>query len=551
MLELLRIHDLALIEDLEMEFAPGMNVLTGETGAGKSFILKALNFLTGEKLGTDLVRPGKEKAMVEALFVLDGEERILRRELSAENGRSRIYLDDRLCSQETVRDLRPHLLLHTSQHGQQKLLQPAFQAAILDDYLARPDLLQKKDLLVKELADCAARLANLEQARAALEARRDLLEYQQREISKVSPKPGEEEELESRRAAVRNQAGITENAASALGALHGEGEGNGLFRSLGVLEKAASALSGMLDDFSDTPDALADIRATLQDIDALLRRAARSADQKADLEAVESRLYELAQLKRKLKRPFDSIMALQREIEENLDFLDSCGLDKAKLEEEEQALADRLAALLAELNPARQKAATALSAALQDELKELGFSEHVRVLFEFTPQQLHPGREDCVELRPRLFWQPNPGQTPQPLDRIASGGELSRFLLAVVSLMSKTAPERPTLIFDEVDAGVGGVTLNRVAESLGRLAAARQMLLITHWPQLASRAERHFTVHKEVRDGQTYTRCTRLAEGNTAAELARMAGEESATQPATKPTGHTAGQQPLLPPRDE
>ena len=528
MLELLRIHDLALIEDLEMEFAPGMNVLTGETGAGKSFILKALNFLTGEKLGTDLVRPGKDRAVVEALFVLDGEDHILRRELAAETGRSRVYLNDRLCSQETVRDLRPHLILHTSQHGQQKLLQPAFQAAILDDYLARPDLLEEKDRLVKALAGCAARMADLDRARAALEDKRELLEYQRREIDKVAPKAGEEEELESRRAAVRNQTGIAENAASALAALHGDDEGSGLLRSLGQLEKAVTALAGMLDEFADTPDALADMRAVLQDIDALLRRAARNADQTADIEAIESRLYELAQLKRKLKRPLDSIVALQREIEENLDFLDRCGLDRAKLEAEEQEQADALAALLAELNPARQTAADALAKALQEELKELGFSEHVRVIFDFSPQALRPGRDDCTELRPRLFWQPNPGQPPQPLDRIASGGELSRFLLAVVSLMSKTATERPTLIFDEVDSGVGGLTLNRVADSLARLASARQMLLITHWPQLAARADRHFTVRKEVREGQTYTRCALLANDAIAAELARMAGDEDA-----------------------
>lgn len=528
MLELLRIHDLALIEDLAMEFAPGMNVLTGETGAGKSFILKALNFLTGEKLGTDLVRPGKDKAVVEALFVLDGEEHILRRELAAETGRSRIYLNDRLCSQETVRDLRPRLILHTSQHGQQKLLQPAFQAAILDDYLARPDLLAERDRIVKALADCAARMADLDRARAALEDKRDLLEYQQREINKVEPRAGEEEELESRRAAVRNQADITESAASALAALHGDDEGSGLFRSLGQLEKAVGALTVLLDEFADMPDALADIKAALQDIDAQLRRTARNAGQEADIEAIESRLYELAQLKRKLKRPLDSIVALQREIEENLDFLDRCGLDKAHLEAEERELADSLAVLLAELNPARQSAAGALGAALQDELKELGFSEHVRVIFDFSPLPLRPGRDDCIELRPRLFWQPNPGQTAQPLDRIASGGELSRFLLAVVSLMSKTAPERPTLIFDEVDAGVGGLTLNRVAESLARLASMRQMLLITHWPQLAARAERHFTVQKEVRDGQTYTRCALLESGDIPAELARMSGTEDA-----------------------
>lgn len=524
MLELLRIHDLALIEDIEMEFAPGMNVLTGETGAGKSFILKALNFLIGEKLGTDLVRPGKEKAVVEALFVLDGEDAILRRELAAETGRSRLYLNDRLCSQDVVRDMRARLILHTSQHGQQKLLQPSFQAAILDDFLARPDLLEEKERLTRALADCAARIAALDQARLALEDKREVLEHQQQEIEKVGPKAGEEEELELRRASFRNQAGITENAAAALGALQGDDNGPGLYRHLSALQKAVEALAGMLDEFADAPGFLTEARISLQELEGRLRRAARGAEQEADIEAIESRLYALAQLKRKLKRPLESIVALRQEIAENLDFLDTCKLDRGVLEREERESGDALAVLLCELNPARQEAAGRLSMALQEELKGLGFSEHVRVIFEFTPHSLCAGREDCTELRARLFWQPNPGQTPQPLDRIASGGELSRFLLAVVSLMSKNTSERPTLIFDEVDSGVGGLTLNRVADSLQKLAASRQMLLITHWPQLASRAGRHFVVEKEVLDGQTYTRCTRLAPADISAELSRMSG---------------------------
>ena len=524
MLEILRIHDLALIEDIEMEFAPGMNVLTGETGAGKSFILKALNFLTGDKLGTDLVRPGKEKAIVEALFVLDGEDCILRRELTADTGRSRIYLNDRLCSQEVIRDMRSRLVLHTSQHGQQKLLQPAFQAAILDDYLARPQLLDEKDRLARALKECATRISDMDQTRAALEDKKEVLEYQQQEIEKVAPRAGEEEELELRRATVRNHADIAKNAAAALGALQGNDDGPGILRHLGGLEKAVELLSGMLDGFEDAPENLAGIRLTLQDLEARLRKVERNAGQESDIEAVESRLYALAQLKRKLKRPLNAILSMQREIKENLDFLDSCKLDRKKLEQEEEELCNELASLLATLNPARREAALKLSAALQDELKDLGFSEFVRVIFEFAPHSLYSAREDCTELQARLFWQPNPGQQPQPLDRIASGGELSRFLLAVVSLMSKTAQERPTLIFDEVDSGVGGLTLNKVADNLAKLAASRQMLLITHWPQLASRAERHFVVQKEVVDGQTYTRCVRLRPGDISGELARMAG---------------------------
>ena len=153
MLELLRIRNLALIEDLEMEFTDGLNVLTGETGAGKSFILKALSFVTGEKLEANLVRPGKEKAIVEALFVVDGDDLIIRRELTADSGRSRLYINDQLSSLDVARQLRHSLLVHTSQHGQQQLLLPAYQAAMLDAFMDKPELIAEKDRLLKSMTD--------------------------------------------------------------------------------------------------------------------------------------------------------------------------------------------------------------------------------------------------------------------------------------------------------------------------------------------------------------------------------------------------------------
>ena len=151
MIEFLRIRNLALIDDMELEFSPGMNVLTGETGAGKSFILKALDFITGERLGADMVRPGNERAQVEALFILPEGELILRRELVAESGRSRFYINDALSSQEAVRELRPRLLLHTSQHGQQKLAQPASQTLLVDAWMRRPEVLAQRDSLVQRV----------------------------------------------------------------------------------------------------------------------------------------------------------------------------------------------------------------------------------------------------------------------------------------------------------------------------------------------------------------------------------------------------------------
>ena len=200
MIEVLRIKNLALIDDLEMECGPGLNVLTGETGAGKSFIISAVNFLTGEKMHPDLVRTGCDKAMVEALFVADGEELILRRELAADTGRSRIYLGDQLASRDALAALRPKLLLHASQHGQQRLLQPAFQAALLDGFLDDPAPFAEKNRLLRELAAIGQEFRDLESKAAALEEKRQFLEFQHAEIGRVGPKPGEEEGLLASRA---------------------------------------------------------------------------------------------------------------------------------------------------------------------------------------------------------------------------------------------------------------------------------------------------------------------------------------------------------------
>jgi len=219
------------------------------------------------------------------------------------------------------------------------------------------------------------------------------------------------------------------------------------------------------------------------------------------------------------------VLALGREIEENLNFLDNAGLDFKRMDRLRGELRARLSATLDALDTARGEAAVALGARIEEELRGLGFSEHVRVLFEFVPVELFPADEAhpaLTERAARLLFAPNPGQPPRPLDRIASGGELSRFLLALTSL--RAGSDAATLIFDEVDAGIGGITLNRVGERLKQLAAKRQMLLITHWPQLAALAGRHFLVAKHVSDGQTETTVTGLNGQTLAEELSRMAG---------------------------
>ena len=517
MLEYLRIRNLALIEDAELDFAPGMNVLTGETGAGKSFILKALGFLLGDRLGADMVRQGAEKAQVEAQFQMDGREIVIRRSLLAESGRSRLYVDDALRSQECVRSLREQLLAHASQHGQQQLLQPAFQARLMESTLKDPDLLRQRDELLEQLRSVEARRKELRAREAHLLERRDILEMQQQEIDKVAPEAGEEERLEEQRAIVRTAEQTREQYELALGLLHGEEE-PGLLDMLGRLERCLHQMARTDDSVSEDADAVTALRQQLSHLSGRLRRPPLPEDM-PDVEQMEERLYALAQLKRKLHRSLDEILELREEIRENISFLDACALDITLLDKEEKQLAAQLQEVLSALLPQRREAAADFARQLEEELRQLGFSEQVRVIPDFMPQEVWPG---LMDEKVRILWAPNPGQAPQPLDRIASGGELSRFLLALMSVRPKA--ESATYIFDEVDAGVGGLTLNKLAEKLENLAKQRQMLVITHWPQLAARAQKHFQNSKTHRDNATFTTCVPLDARQRHAELVRMAG---------------------------
>lgn len=517
MLEYLRIRNLALIEDAELDFAPGMNVLTGETGAGKSFILKALGFLLGDRLGADMVRQGAEKAQVEAQFHMDGREIVIRRSLLAESGRSRLYVDDALRSQECVRSLREQLLAHASQHGQQQLLQPAFQARLMESTLKDPDLLRRRDELLEQLRSVEARRKELRAREAHLLERRDILEMQQQEIDRVAPEAGEEERLEEQRAIVRAAEQTREQYELALGLLHGEEE-PGLLDMLGRLERCLHQMARTDDSVSEDADAVTALRQQLSHLSGRLRRPPLPEDM-PDVEQMEERLYALAQLKRKLHRSLDEILELREEIRENISFLDACALDITLLDKEEKQLAAQLREVLSALLPQRREAAADFARQLEAELRQLGFSEQVRVIPDFMPQEVWPG---LMDEKVRILWAPNPGQAPQPLDRIASGGELSRFLLALMSVRPKA--ESATYIFDEVDAGVGGLTLNKLAEKLENLAKQRQMLVITHWPQLAARAQKHFQISKTIRDNATFTTCVPLDARQRHAELVRMAG---------------------------
>lgn len=520
MLEYLHISNLALIEDMALEFDKGINVLTGETGAGKSFILKALGFLLGDKLTQDMVRPGAERALVEASFLIadaDGEKELaLRRELMASSGRSRFFVNDKLSSQEMLRNLRASLLSHTSQHAQQDLLQPQYQAALLEKELDAPELLGKRGEILEKLKNIAAEIKKLEARQATLADKRELLEMQKAEIDKVNPSRGEEEKLEAQRTAARSNVAARQNYSKAMEILQG-GEEGGLLQLLQAFERIVRAMGAQEPSLMAEAENIVSFRQQMQHLGNTLPRPQAAA--RVDMNAIEERLFAFAQLKRKLKRSMPEILALKEEIQTNLSFLDICALDLARLAKERDRLASELREIVAAIKPLRHAAAEQMARRMESELRDLGFSEHVSVIPQFVEQEIWPG---VFDERGRISWAPNPGQKPQPLDKIASGGELSRFLLAMNAIDARDA--NITFIFDEVDAGVGGLTLNKLADKLEKLGERHQIILITHWPRLAARAGRHFNIVKEVRGGQTFTQCAPLDAAGRKAELARMAG---------------------------
>lgn len=295
----------------------------------------------------------------------------------------------------------------------------------------------------------------------------------------------------------------------------------GLVEQLSALERHLAALSAHLPDYAEYGEAAENFQIQLRELSSQLRGQRLGEAGGASLDSIDARLFALSQLKRKLRRTLPEI--LRQEIEDNLSFLDACALDLKQLKREEAGLVQTLSTSLKALNAERREAARQAVRRAGNHPAQSGIYR-IRVEFEFTPHTLYQTDDlpPCQEDTPRLLWLPNPGQPAQPLDKIASGGELSRFLLAVISLMANE--NVPTLIFDEVDAGIGGLTLNQVAAQLHTLARAHQVLVITHWPQLAAHARRHFVVSKEIVDSNTQTLCRALPASEIPSELARMAG---------------------------
>ncbi len=537
MLRRLRIKNLAIVEDVELELGEGLTVITGETGAGKSILVDALALLAGGRGDSELIREGAERLSVAGEFDGNGAVRalllqaglpesdplLLRREL-AEDGRGRAFVEDEPASVRTLARIGESLV---AIHGQNAELELTAAGAPLDllDAFARAEAERGA------VADAAQRwkeakdtLAALEDSRREREKRLEMLEFQIREIEAVAPVEADETELPAERERLLHADRIRQSGEAALRALS-EDEGSAADR-LGEAARAFAELAAIDPRDAVYRDEAEELKRRIRDLAAAARDAARSIDADPQrLTTLETRLEQVARLKRKYGGTVSEVVrraaALRSEAADLSDIEEA--LDRRQ--REEAAARKTYSAAAAALSAKRREAAPRFSAAVEKELRGLALEKaRLRVLLEEVPEgePRAAGSESAA-----FLFAPNPGEPEKALDRIASGGELSRVQLAIRTVAAGRAGRGRTLIFDEVDAGIGGRVAEVVGKKLRALARSDQVLCVTHVPQIAALADRHFLAEKRGVRGRTVASVRRLEGKERIAEIARMlAGEE-------------------------
>ncbi len=521
MLRFLSIRHLAVIDRLELEFEPGLNVLTGETGAGKSILVGAVGLLVGGRASADLVRTGEETAAVEAIFETPaGAELIVRREISAQ-GRSRAMVDGALTTSGALRDLCGGLVDLHGQHEHQVLLDPASHLDLLDEFAgAAPER--------AEVAGAFGRWAALRSERDRLltgerekAARAEFLQFQLGEIDRADPKPGEDEELDAARTVLGNADRLLRLCAEAYDTLY-EGDA-AVLPALGHVWKKLADLAALDARFTPHVDARAAVKSQLEDLAYFLRDYAAAIDASpARLQEAEDRLAVLERIKRKHGPSLADALERRDQLRRELHDIEHATEKAASLDAELQLARTAYLDAAGRLSAKRQAAAGTFCRALEQSLADLAMSR-TRCEVRFAAAGDDSGWSDRGVDQAEFYISANPGEDVKPLARIASGGELSRIMLALKTLASTDAPGK-TLIFDEVDAGIGGAVADVVGLRLQRLGGRFQVLCITHLPQIAAYGTTHFQITKSVRAGRTLTDVTRVTDDDRESELARMIG---------------------------
>jgi len=535
MLRFLRVRHFALIDQVELHFSNGFNLLSGETGAGKSMVVDALGLLAGSKASPEMVRTGETRAVIEAIFEADagdelgrlgldpeGDEIIIKREISAD-ARNRVYINNQPTTVSALRELAPLLLDIHGQHEQQTLLDNSSQLALIDAFADCVELAERVRDVFGDIQASEAELAEVTVEHARKVERLDLLAFQHDEIQKADPKPGETEQVREKLGVLSNAGKLLDAAARGYDALY-ESETSALSTVVHIQRtiREAAQHDPHLQLIVEQIEAA---RISLQDTAYTLRDYANQIEaDPQELERVQARLAELERLHRKYgPNLLEHLHTVRRE-------MDSIGLTETKKEEISGKIAGlkrQYSDLAAQLSKKRRATSKKLQTAVENELRSLAMP-HAR--FTVAWNDVTPGRASGID-KPELLISANPGEDPWPLEKIASGGEISRVMLALRTVLA-VDHRKKVLVFDEVDAGIGGKAAETVGQKLKELSSRYQVLCVTHLAQIAAFADHQYRIEKLVLDGRTVTRVEPLSGEARVEELVRMMSGSRVTEAA-------------------
>jgi DNA repair protein RecN (Recombination protein N) len=558
MLRTLVIRDYALIDRLEVEFESGLNIITGETGAGKSIIVDSMALLLGERASPEVVRQGREKAVVEGTFLIGDNRRmrallsaneiegtdelIVRREVSAK-GQSRAFLNDTPATLALLRSAGDFLVDLHGQHEHQSLLRPESHIVLLDEFGSLAALADEYRTAYHALEALVAERRSLHARREQLAAQRELHDFQLKEINAVAPRAGEEDELEARARRLEHAETLFAATARLVTMLYEDENSihDQLVRARNELDDLRAIDASFGAHFDETNGALASVDELAK---ALQRYNAGVEFNPEELETIRERLVALRLLKKKYGGSLDAVIAHQERIAAELELADNFDDECARVDREIAAARETMSTLAARLSAKRSATALRVQRGVIAALAELGieraaFSVHIDPLPATGDDQFAEieGRRvgtrddgiDAVE----FYFSANVGEEPQPLSRVASGGEVSRTMLALKSVLAKS-DRLPLLVFDEIDTGISGRIAQKVGAALRDLARFHQIIAITHLPQIASQASVHFAVEKSVRGGRTSSAMRKLSNEERVTEVAKLLAGEDVTAAASR-----------------
>ena len=539
MLSSLQIENVAVIQKAEVHFEPGLNVLTGETGAGKSILLDSINAILGNRTSKDLVRTGAAKAVIRAAFeqvppaVLDkleqsGYERsealLLSREITAE-GKSSCRINGMPATAAVLRELCGGLININGQHDSVGLLNPAHHLGILDDYAQNRTVFQEYYALYRELVRVKRELDALITDEAEKQRKIDLLQYQVQEIEDAGLTAGEEQALENRRKVLSNASSIRDRLAQSYALLSGSDDAAGAVDLLGEASNAVDAAAQLDPALTAAAGQLLDLYYNAKDVAAdLIGRLDTYDTNDAELDEVEQRLDLLYRLKRKYGSTVEDVIAFGQKAREELDNIQHSQQRYDALQAEKLRLYTKAREKAEVLTQTRLKAFEELNTRISGTLDFLNMPG-VRMTLRHTRGPLASHGQDSVE----FYISTNPGEAPKPLAKIASGGELSRITLAIKNAMADKDAV-PTVIYDEIDSGVSGKAAGRIGEVLRQSAQGHQILCITHTAQIAALADCHLLIQKNVSNERTYTEIHPLDENGRVEALARLISGDHVTE---------------------